>query len=180
MNRTFFIVFSLLALSSTCFSQVGKVYTLRNCQSEDRTVTFQEQVTILWKCVAGWTNLRDQRILRFSPDYKLDSSEFNSNISRIKKLLPVNFFKGYEFLGPVLENKPDEKAIWFTQVYAQKNSKGDFQVYAAIRVTFNGNDARVDSQRKDPRIVKLEFVYDKSELVKLALKLKSSPEFGKD
>jgi hypothetical protein len=169
-----FIAF-IVAISS--FSQ-DKVYIFRNCQKEMRTVTFQEQVNILWKCVSGFTTIKKQKILNFSPDYKLDTIQFEKQIEKVKKTLPSNFFKGYDFLGNWFDNSPDEKAIWFITIFAKKDDNGNYKIYSAIKVTFNGTDANVDEQRENPKIKNLQFIFEQSELANLARKLKNSKEAG--
>ena len=180
MIKTALVIGLLLILTNYSRAQSGKVYTLRNCQREMRTVTFQNQVNIIWKCVAGWTTLRNQRVLDFSPEYKLDTAVFESGIQKVKQALPPGFFGNLDFLGGWLDNNPDEPAIWFTQVFAQKDKKNRYKIFAAIKVVFDGNNAHIDSQRHAPKIKDLIFIFDKIELEKLNQKLMTSPKAGQN
>ncbi|MDF2187895.1 hypothetical protein [Paraflavitalea sp. CAU 1676] len=177
MKKQSILLLVFLAFVSGSYCQSFEVNTLRNCQGEMRTFTFQSQVKIIWKCVAKWTTLREQRILNFSPEYKLDSAYFDNQILKIRKALPVNFFKDPTKVSFFWHNNvPDEKAIWFIELFMQKDSKGKYIVYAAVKVEFDGTDAKVDRQRSDPKIKALTFILDRNELDELGKKLKASPE----
>ena len=56
------------------------------------------------------------------------------------------------------DNEPNENAIWFIQIFAQVDKAGTVKIYAAYKVTFEGDDARVDSQRSNPKIKNIEFI----------------------
>jgi hypothetical protein len=172
----------LLLLLSTCeisFSQEYKLCNLRNCQRELRTVTFQNQVDIFWKCVSNQTTIRKQHILHFGTDYKLDTIFFENQIEKIRKTLPTNFFQtlfAEDDWSDWYDNIPDEKAIWVIEIFAQKNSTGSFKVYSAVKIIFKGTNTVVDEQRINPQIEKIEFIFDKQQLKILEAKLKDSPK----
>lgn len=141
-----------------------------------RTATFGGQNKMFWKFVAGHSKISQQRVLKFSPGYRLDTIQFEKQIEKVRKTLPASFFTTLDFLGDWLDNIPDEKAIWFMLVFAQKDSKGNYKIFSAIKITFDGTDARVDNQRRDPFITNLEFIFEESRLKQLAVKLRTSPE----
>ena len=89
--------------------------------------------------------------------------------------MPADFIKGYP-TGTWYDNQPDEPAIWFTVVFANEDKQGKVIVFAAYRITFDGNNAHLDEQRMQPKITNVEFIFDKGTLAKLAGQLKTLPE----
>lgn len=174
--RKTLICILILVLSIPFFasSQEVKVYNLRNCQSEMRTVTFQSQLNTFNWWVFGKTNLKDQRIFVFSPSYKLDSNYLNKQVQKVREKLPASFFKPNPFLGDWHENIPDEPSIWFLQVYANKDKNGKFNALAAVRFVFEGEDARLDRNRAKAAIKDIVFIFDKQELGEIAQMLQAT------
>ncbi|THU38347.1 hypothetical protein FAM09_16865 [Niastella caeni] len=172
------LILSLLVLASNLYSQKGRIYNLRNCQGEMRTVTFQSQVKIIWKCVSGMATIREQKVLNLSREYKFDTAFFESQIQKVKKALPSNFFAGLDYLGDWFDNTPEEQGIWFTEIFAEEDKQGNYKVYAAIKILFDGTNAHIDEQRRDPKVKDLIFIFDKDELSQLGQKLKSCPKSG--
>ena len=82
------------------------------------------------------------------------------------------------FIIKDLNNKIDEKEIWFMEVFAQKDGRGNFKVYSAAKIIFEGTDARIDQQRMNPQIKNIEFIFDKTQLDNIGKQLKTSPEAG--
>ena len=87
--------------------------------------------------------------------------------------MPSIFFQ-YPLSGDWYDNIPDEKSIWFTLIFCREDKKGSFKIYSAIKVGFEGTDARLLEQRINPRINLLEFNFDKTELAKLLQKIRAS------
>lgn len=153
------------------------ILQLRNCSKEVRTVTFHSQLNFFKWWVYGKADLESNKVAVFSKDYHLDSTFLKENINNVKKSLPKNFWtfpmgeNGYD-------NEPNENAIWFIQIFAQVDKAGTIKIYAAYKVTFEGDDARVDSQRSNPKIKNIEFILNKEDIQALEKKLKSSPMAG--
>ena len=164
-----------------CAQKYG-IFEIRNCQHEMRTMTFDGQVKFFWHWASGMfhSDIQKQRILQFAPDYKVDTTFLISQNERIRNALPPGFFnfQPNAMGGGWYDNAPDEPAIWFTVVFGKKDEKGNITAYAAYRITFEGNDAHIDQQRMAPRITKLEYIFDKPTLSKLATQLKSLPLAG--
>ena len=156
-------------------AQEYKVPMIRNCQHEMRIWTFESQVRFFWKCVYGMSDLRRQSILHFAPDYVVDTTFLQKQIEKIRKSIPPGFISSYPS-GPWYDNDPDEPAIWFTVIFAKEDKQGKITAFAAYRISFAGNNAHLDEQRTDPKITRLEFIFDKETLAKLAQRLKSLPE----
>jgi hypothetical protein len=76
------------------------------------------------------------------------------------------------------DNIPDEPAIWYENVFSKKEKDGTVTIYAAYRVTFEGNDARDDAQRISPKISNVQFIFEKGELKKIGDRLRSFPEWA--
>lgn len=79
------------------------------------------------------------------------------------------------FIGQWYDNTPDEPAIWFEQLYAKEDKQGNMTIYAACRITFDGNNTRSDEQRTDPKISNIEFIFEKDKLGELVKHLKTLP-----
>jgi hypothetical protein len=150
---------------------------LRNCSKEMRTVTFNSQMSFFKWWVYGKADLESNKVAYFSKDYDLDSNFLKENINRVKKSLPKNFWTlpmGENWY----DNEPNENAIWFIQIFAQVDKAGNIKIYSAYKVTFEGDDARVDRQRSNPKIKNIEFIISKENIQALEKKLKSSPQAG--
>lgn len=151
------------------------IFLLRNCQGEKRTFTFGSPTGFFKWWVNGKTNLETNRIATFSKDYPLDSNFLRNSIDKVKKSLPSKFWT-FPMEEPWHENLPDENAIWFTQIFAQVEKSGNIKVFSAIKVTFEGDDARIDRNRMNPKIKNVEFILNKDEIKALEKKLKASPK----
>ena len=138
-----------------------------------RTVTFESQIMFFRRWTFGKANFKEQKILLFSKDYNPDSLVLHNQIVKLKATLPKNFFTEGNFFGDWYNNQPEDKAIWFTQVYAKKDKQGNFKVFSAFTITFEGTNAKDDNQRRNPKIKNIEFIFDKPHLLLLADKLKS-------
>src|SRR5579859_3981389 len=154
---------------------------LQNCQLETRNFAFYRPLSFFRRWVEGRSDIRNQKILAFVPSYVVDTTFLQRQIEKVRKSLPADFFK-MKFTGSLLEgptgtrynNSPDEQAIWFEMVFSKEDKAGKRTTYAAFRITFDGNDARIEEQRMDPKITNIQFVFDKDELAKLGERLKSS------
>jgi len=170
LHITFLIVF--ITYNKSLFSQERKIYNVRNCQGEMRTTTFQNQIQFFNRWVYGKANFKEQKILNFSKGYKIDSLSLYNQILKIRGTLPKSFFTAGNFFGDWYNNLPDEKSIWFTQAFAEKDQQGNFKVFSAFKIIFEGNNAHNDIQRTDPKIKDIEFIFDKDQLLQLSKKLK--------
>lgn len=177
MIRTLFTLVFLfeITLHNNLFAQEYKLLEIRNCQNEMRTVTFQNQVSFFSRWAWGWSDIRKQRILNFSPNYKVDTSFLQSQIEKIRLLIPKGFGSSYPS-GFWYDNVPDEPSIWFTVVFVKQDKQGNISAFAAYRISFEGNNAHLDEQRINPKISNVEFIFDKAALTKLAQRLKTLPE----
>jgi hypothetical protein len=161
----------LIGLFDSATAQNVQVYNLRNCQEEMRTVTFESQIKTFNWWVFGTTNLKDQRVFKFSPAYHLDTTYLTSQVEKLRKALPRSFFTQHPFLGDWYNNSPEEPLIWFLQVFASKNKQGVFNVYAAVKIVFEGTNAHDGDTRGKAEINNIVFVFDKQELSKITKKL---------
>lgn len=150
---------------------------LRNCSKELRTMTFSSQMSFFKWWVYDKIELASNKVAYFSKDYHVDSNYLRENISRVRKMLPKNFWD-LPMGESWYDNEPDEKAIWFIQIFAQVDKAGNTKIYAAYKVTFEGDDARVDRQRSNPKIRNIEFILNKEDLKALEMKLKTAPQAG--
>lgn len=162
-------------------AQEHRVDVIQNCQSENRTFTFYSQVNFFRRWIAGRGDLRSQKVLRFSPSYSVDTLFLQQQIEKVRKSLPKDFFKlnntGSLYEGPEgdrYNNVPDAPAIWFEMVFSDERKTGQV-IYAALRIAFDGNDARVTEQRMMPRIANVQFIFDRNELAKIGRHLKTFP-----
>jgi hypothetical protein len=146
---------------------------LRNCSKEMRVVTFNSQLNFFKRWAYGLGKFDNQKVLFFSPNYKIDSNYLNENFKKIRGTLPKNF-------GTLMEREewydiePNQDSIWFIQMFGQIDKNGFFKIYSAYKITFEGTDARVDLQRVKPKIKDIEFIFDKQALQLLDKKLKHS------
>ncbi|MFT3933704.1 MAG: hypothetical protein QM726_08835 [Chitinophagaceae bacterium] len=150
---------------------------LRNCNKELRTMTFNSQTSFFKWWVYGKTDLASNKVAYFSKDYNIDSNYLKENINSVRKLLPKNFWT-FPMNDHWYDNEPNENAIWFTQIFAQLDKAGNIKIYAAYKITFEGDDASVDRQRMNPKIKNIEFILNKEDIQALEKKLKASPKGG--
>ena len=168
----------VLLLNTTSFSQkkypYSSFYLLKNCNRENRIITYTSELDFFKWWVLGQTNLETNKIAHFSPDYILDSNYLRQGINKIKKNLPLNFWT-----FPIGElwynNEPNEDSIWFIEIFAQVDKENNIKVLAGYKIFFEGKDARDDNLRANPRIKKVEFIIDKLDIQKIEIKLKNSP-----
>jgi hypothetical protein len=150
---------------------------LRNCSKELRVGTFISQMNFFKRLTFGQGQLDNQKVLFFSPDYKIDSNYLKENFRKIRHSLPKDYsiFSARE---DWYDNEPNVDSIWFIQIFGQVDKNGFFKIYSAYKVTFNGTDASVDDQRVRPKIKNIEFIFDKMELQLLDRKLKEASKAG--
>lgn len=164
MAKVYFISFCVFLFSLNGSGQSGQILQLRNCQKESRIVTYQNQVSIFWQLVAGWTTLRDQKWLKFSSAYTVDTSMMEKQIERIRKSLPENYFKSRNLMGEWYDHSPEEKGVWFTVLFTNGQQDSKLKLFSAVKIVFTGEDARVESNRADPKILQVEFILDQGKL----------------
>lgn len=170
------LIIVCLGAGAPLTAQIKGIYLIKNCQKETRIDTYYKQVKFFWWWILERSNFQQQRLLRFSAGYQPDSIALRRNIDKMRVILPTTYRTPDSIsIGLLRNNHPDEKAIWFTEVFAEKDKKGNFKVYAAYTVTFEGNDARIDEQRKDPRIKDVSFIFDEATLQALGKKLAAFP-----
>lgn len=150
---------------------------LRNCIKEMRIITFHSQMKFFKMWVYGKADLNSNKLAFFSRNYYLDTNFLKENINKVKKSLPKNFWT-FPMGENWYDNEPNENAIWFIQVFAQVDKAGNIKIYSAYKVTFDGDDARIDRQRSNPKIKNIEFIISIEEIQALERKLKSSPQAG--
>jgi hypothetical protein len=161
--------------NSIIWAQEYRIDRIKNCQGELRIVTFNNQVRFFKQWIEGRSDIHRQAILQFAPSYKVDTAALDEQIVKVRKMLPIDFFKmklkDGVMQGPAgnwVDNTPDEKAIWFEDVFSMKDKTGKVIVYAAVRVTFDGHDARIDEERMSPKITNVQFIFDRQELKKIS------------
>jgi len=180
MRNTFLLAMTI-AITNNSISQNGNglnypyaaLYELRNCSKDLRTATFDGQVGFLTWCVNGHVKVDENRVMVFSKDYRMDTALLTNGVNAIKKTLPKSFWDA-GMLIQTYDNEPNEKAIWFIRIFAQVEKGDKIKILSAYKITFEGNDARNDAQRRDPKIKNIEFILEKAELEKLEKQLKSS------
>jgi hypothetical protein len=169
-SLTLFIIIALV-VTTPLHAQTKGIFLIKNTQKEMRVTTYYGQVKFFWWWILGNTDFQKQRILQFSAGYKPDSVALRENVEKLRALLPPVYQNPVRIsVGEWRENNPDEKAIWFTEVFAEKN-KGAFTVYGAYKIVFEGDDARIDQQRSNARIKHISFIFDKTELEALGKQL---------
>lgn len=144
---------------------------LRNCSKEMRTSTFNSQMNFFKRWTYGLGKLNDQKVLFFLPTYKIDSNYLNANFLKIRHALPINFDRLAE-REDWYDNEPNKDSIWFIQIFGKIDRNFSFNIYAAYKITFEGTDARIDEQRREPKIKNIEFIYEKEKLLLLEAQLK--------
>jgi len=171
MRIGFIVLLPAMLIGLRSLAQTGQILQLRNCQKEMRVTTYQNQVVVFYHLVGGWTTLQSQKWLKFSPTCKVDTASIEKQIEQIRKRLPVNYFKTQRLTGESYNNFPEEEAVWFTVIFSNGGSSSPLKIYGAIKILFTGNDARVDSQRSDPRIENIEVITDSDKLKAIQKKL---------
>jgi hypothetical protein len=171
MRKWFIVILLAMLIGLRSLAQAGQILQLRNCQKEMRVSTYQSQVVVFYHLVGGWTTLQNQKWIKFSPNYKVDTASIEKQIEQLRKRLPVNYFKTKNLTGESYDNFPNEEAVWFTVIFSNGGSSSPLKIYGAIKILFTGNDARVDSQRSDPQIENIEVITDSDKLKVIQKKL---------
>jgi hypothetical protein len=143
---------------------------LKNCNKENRIMTFVSPVDFFRMWVYGQYKLEKNKVLNFSSDYKLDSAFLRANILKIRKSLPKNFWV-FPMYGLDRDNEPNEDVISFTELFVQVDKNQKVKIFSGYKITFEGNDARIDANRRDPKIKDIEFIFDKAALENLEKQL---------
>lgn len=172
MTRLFFSALLLFLIKGNGEAQTGQILQLRNCQKERRVTTYESQVKIFWQLVGGWTTLRTQKWVKFSPSYVVDTALLEKQIEKVRKSLPGNYFKSKKLMGEWYDNSPEESAIWFTIIFTNGGDPAELKVFSAIKIIFTGDDARLDGNRSDPLIKEVEFIFEPGKLKVIKDKLK--------
>ena len=149
------------------------IYILQNCNNENRTMTFSSQVDAFKNWVYGRDNFETNKVVKFAPEYRLDSSFIKKNIAYVKNTLPKNFWN-FSVWGKTFNNTPNQDSIWFMHLYVQIDKMQNVKIFAAYKIVFDGTDAAIDRQRTNPKITNVEFILDKATLAELEKKLKSA------
>jgi hypothetical protein len=146
---------------------------IRNCSNEKRTITFDDGINFIWHWASGSLSLSDNRVVKFSKEYKPDTAFLKAGVYEIRKALPVDFWT-YPIGTNWYDYTPGEKGIWFIRLLAHEDKAGQIRLYAGYKVTFEGTDARIDAQRSYPKIKNIDFFTDKESLAALETILKTS------
>jgi len=164
------------SLKGPAFINVGKpvkvkypkntIIEYRNCNKEMRTMTFISQLNSFKNWVYGQGNMETNKVVQFSPKYQLDSTFIRQNIIKVRKALPKDFWN-FSVWEEMYNNEPNEDAIWFMHLYSQIDKNGNVKIFSAYKITFEGTDARQDINRRDPKIINVEFILDKVKLAAL-------------
>lgn len=174
------LIIAFLTIGPRLSAQEKGLYLIKNCQRETIIDIYYNQIRFFWWWSLGNTDFQRQRLLKFAPGYQPDSIALRKDIEKLRALLPPaytakNNFSANISVGLLRDNKPDEKAIWFTEVFAEKDKSGVYKVYAAYKITFEGTDARLDHQRKNAMIKNILFIFDEASLKELSGRLAALP-----
>lgn len=150
---------------------------LRNCSKELRVQSFVSQMNFFKRLTFGYGQLNNQKLLFFSPDYKIDSNYLKENFQKIRHSLPKEFSL-FSIREDWYDNNPNVDSIWFMQIFGQVEKNGLFKIYSAYKVTFEGTDASVDEQRESPKIKDIQFIFDQKQLNLLQNKLEQASKAG--
>ena len=151
------------------------LFLLRNCSGELRTVTFGGPTNFFMWWAFGKSDLKSQKVVFFSKDSRVDTSELRAGVDRLRKSLPENFLHA-GLTENWFENEPNEDSIWFIKIFAQVEKSQNIKIYSAYKVVFDGNDARIDHQRTNPKVRDVIFITEKNAILALEKKLKNSPK----
>lgn len=146
---------------------------LRNCSNEKKTVTFAEGISFFEYWVLGQTSLAQNKTVHFSKGYSPDTNFLRTEVYDIRKNLPPDFWT-FPIGSVWYDYTPGEKGIWFIRILAHEDKAGHLTLYAAYKVTFEGTDARIDAQRANPKIINVEFITAKENLILLEKILRTS------
>lgn len=171
------LIIAFFAMGNPLSAQVKGIYLIKNCQHETIIDIYYNQIRFFWWWILNNnTDFQRQRLLNFAAEYRPDSVALRKDIEKMREVLPPAYKNpGNISIGLLRDNKPDEKAIWFTEVFAEKDKSGAYKVYAAYKITFEGTDARQDYQRKSARIKDIAFIFDEASLLQLASQLAALP-----
>jgi hypothetical protein len=129
-------------------------------------MTFISQLNSFKNWVYGQGNMETNKVVQFSPKYQLDSTFIRQNIIKVRKALPKDFWN-FSVWGEMYNNEPNEDAIWFMHLYSQIDKNGNVKIFSAYKITFEGTDARQDINRRNPKIINVEFILDRVKLAAL-------------
>lgn len=152
---------------------INKIIEYRNCNKEMRTITFDSQLKSIMNMVHGQANLETNKVLRFSPIYKIDSSFIRKNIIMVRNTLPKNFWD-YSLRSKMLNHEPNEEVIWFMHLFSQTDKNGNTKILSGYKITFDGTNASEDKIRANPKIINVEFILDKAKLAALEKEIKTA------
>ena len=177
MKKSFLLLLSFSFLI-TAFPQdkkypYNKILELQNCHKETRIFTFGQPSNYFVWWVKGQVNLESNKVVKFSKDYHIDSNYLRQNIEKVKKSLPKDFWGEMMSITPY-NNEPNDDAIWFIKIFAEVDKANKIKIYSAIKITFEGNDARMVSNRNNPKVKNVEFIIDKAAIEALTKKLKTA------
>ncbi|MEO6734337.1 MAG: hypothetical protein ABIN01_24160 [Ferruginibacter sp.] len=151
------------------------ILIIKNNNKDDHTFTFTSPAQSFKNMVQGQGKLETNKVLHFSPNYKVDTLFVKQNIVNIRKSLPKTFWD-FSLWGATYDNEPNQDSIWIMYCFVEINKTKDIKIFSAYKVTFEGFDATIVEQRIDPKIIDLEFIIDKKRLKLLETKLKTLPE----
>jgi len=189
MKKTFLIV-SFLTISTNLISQViysndnpppknypyHNVFIIKNNNRDNHTITFTSPAQSFKNMMQDRGKLETNKVLHFSSNYKIDSSFIKQGISNLKASLPKNFWN-FSMWGIFYDNEPNQDSIWFIYLFVETDKNNNIKkVFSAYKVTFEGKDATDVKQRIDPKIINLEFIFDKKKLKLLETQLKTLPK----
>lgn len=158
-------------------AQIKGIYLIKNCQRSTLIDGYYKQVKFFWWWMLNNTNFQQQKLLYFVDGFRPDSVTLRTNKEKLMNQLPIEYKDPARVsIGLLRDNKPDDKAIWFTEVFAEHDKKtGIFKVFGAYRLLFEGTNAHEIDSRKPPRIKSIQFIFDGPELQELGRKLAELP-----
>lgn len=158
-------------------AQIKGIYLIKNCQRSTLIDNYYKQVKFFWWWMIGNTDFQQQKLLHFAEGYRPDSAALRKDKEKLRSLLPKEYnYAGDVSIGLLRDNRPDEKAIWFTEVFAEHDKKtGTFKVYGAYKITFEGTNAHEVDTKKPLNIKSIQFIFEEADLQALGKRLAELP-----
>ena len=152
-----------LFMVATAFSQ-SQMYEIANCNGENRTVLYGEQLSSVMWCLKGNVKFKESIKIKYSKNSIVNTDSLEQKAIQFRKLLPKDYWS--EGIGVTrLDTKPNEsRQIWFERVYAKEETKGNLKVFAACKVIFDGVDPEIE--RINPKVKDIIVILDQKELNK--------------
>jgi hypothetical protein len=152
------------------------IIQLNNLNKETGTIKFDNQLENIATWIEGNPiSIKGNTFLDFSPNFNFDTIQLKSDIKRLKRTLPKDFWD-ITIVEDLFDNNPNENSLWNMKLFVQYRNK-KMKILSALKVTYEGTLSEISSHKENPVIKHIEIILRRDKLLEIEKKLKKVSVF---